>query len=427
MGTYQTLTVETHDRVAVVTFRRADQLNAMNRLMQAEITEAFESLSRDPEVGAIVVTGDGRGFMAGADIKEYAAQTGAEFDAFQAAGTRMYASIEENAKPVIAAVNGFALGGGMELVLCCDIVLANQYAKLGLPEIKLGLVPGGGGTQRSVARLGRNRANMLLLTGAIVPASEFVAAGLVNEIVDVEALLPRAMELARSIAAEPAAAIEGLKRLSAHAMTGDLEEGLAMERRVLGGLYRSEIGQTRIRGIEATFNGQVTDWLNVFGGYTHLDPKIVDGGYTALSVAANGPAKATTVQVVSVNTGKQVPQTAKDTFTLWATVTAAQGLSIGGGAFYSSRVFGGYADNRSASQDAAGVIMVKPATKTLYRYVPEYWRFDARIAYRFDPHWEVALNVQNLTNKAYFNQVYTSHYASIAPGRSAFATLNFKY
>ena len=122
-----------------------------------------------------------------------------------------------------------------------------------------------------------------------------------------------------------------------------------------------------------------------------------------------------------------MPQTAKDTFTLWATVTPAQGLSIGGGAFYSSRVFGGYADNRSASQDAAGVITVKPATKTLYRYVPEYWRFDARIAYRFDPHWEVALNVQNLTNKAYFNQVYTSHYASIAPGRSAFATLNFKY
>jgi enoyl-CoA hydratase/3-hydroxypropionyl-coenzyme A dehydratase len=247
MGTYQTLTIEISGRVAVVTFRRADQLNAMNRQMQGEITEAFEALSADVGVGAIVVTGEGRGFMAGADIKEYAAQTAAEFDTFQAAGTRMYAAIENNRKPVIAAVNGFALGGGMELVLCCDIVIANQYAKLGLPEIKLGLIPGGGGTQRSVAKLGRNRANLLLMTGAIVPASEFVGAGLVNEIVDVERLMPRALELAGMIAAEPAAAIEGLKALTAHAASGDLGEGLAMERNILGGLYRSETGQRRVK------------------------------------------------------------------------------------------------------------------------------------------------------------------------------------
>ena len=247
MSVYQTLTVETADRIAVVTFRRADQLNAMNRQMQREITEAFEALSGDEGVGAIVVTGEGRGFMAGADIKEYAAQTADEFDTFQAAGTRMYAAIENNRKPVIAAVNGFALGGGMELVLCCDIVIANQYAKLGLPEIKLGLIPGGGGTQRSVAKLGRNRANFLLMTGAIVPASEFVNAGLVNEIVDADRLMQRALELAGMIAAEPAAAIEGLKALTAHAVSGDLADGLAMERDILGGLYRGEIGQRRVK------------------------------------------------------------------------------------------------------------------------------------------------------------------------------------
>ncbi|MEI8697196.1 MULTISPECIES: enoyl-CoA hydratase/isomerase family protein [unclassified Mesorhizobium] len=247
MPVYQTLTVEISGRVAVVTFRRADQLNAMNQLMQGEIIDVFEALSGDDGVGAIVVTGEGRGFMAGADIKEYAAQTAAEFDAFQAAGTRMYAAIENNRKPVIAAVNGFALGGGMELVLCCDIVIANQFAKLGLPEIKLGLIPGGGGTQRSVQKLGRNRANLLLMTGAIVPASEFIDAGLVNEVVDVERLMPRALELAEMIAAEPAAAIEGLKALTAHAVSGDLADGLAMERDILGGLYRSEIGQQRVK------------------------------------------------------------------------------------------------------------------------------------------------------------------------------------
>ncbi|MES0098652.1 enoyl-CoA hydratase/isomerase family protein [Mesorhizobium sp. M0019] len=247
MSVYQTLSLEISGRVAVVTFRRADQLNAMNRLMQSEITEVFEALSQDDSVSAIVVTGEGRGFMAGADIKEYAAQTAIEFDAFQAAGTRMYAAVENNRKPVIAAVNGFALGGGMELVLCCDIVIANQFAKLGLPEIKLGLVPGGGGTQRSVQKLGRNRANFLLMTGAIVPASEFVGAGLVNEIVNAERLMPRVLDLAEMIAAEPAAAIEGLKALTAHAVSGDLADGLAMERDVLGGLYRSETGQRRVK------------------------------------------------------------------------------------------------------------------------------------------------------------------------------------
>ncbi|TIT03561.1 MAG: enoyl-CoA hydratase/isomerase family protein [Mesorhizobium sp.] len=231
MSVYRTLTLDISGRVAVVIFRRADQLNAMNRLMQGEIIDVFEALSGDDGVGAIVVTGEGRGFMAGADIKEYAGQTAAEFDAFQAAGARMYAAIENNRKPVIAAVNGFALGGGMELVLCCDIVIANQFAKLGLPEIKLGLIPGGGGTQRSVQKLGRNRAN----------------AGLVNEIVDVERLMPRALELAEMIAAEPAAAIEGLKALTAHAVSGDLADGLAMERNILGGLYRSEIGQRRVK------------------------------------------------------------------------------------------------------------------------------------------------------------------------------------
>jgi enoyl-CoA hydratase/carnithine racemase len=245
---YRTLSVEMRDRVALVTFRRADQLNAMNKAMQAEITSAFMALSNDDAVGAIVVTGEGRGFMAGADIKEYATQTPAEFDAFQAAGTAMYAAIEGNRKPVIAAVNGYALGGGMELVLCTDLVVASEFAKLGLPEIKLGLIPGGGGTQRSVARLGRNRAAMLLFTGAIIPATELVAAGLVNEVVAADRLMPRALELAEMIAAGPPAAVEGLKRLIAAAgRPVDLPGGLALEREILGGLYRSETGQARIK------------------------------------------------------------------------------------------------------------------------------------------------------------------------------------
>ncbi len=244
---FETLDVTVEARVATVTFRRGDQLNAMNKAMQSEITAAFEALSADAGVGAIVVTGEGRGFMAGADIKEYAAQSGPEFDAFQRAGERMYRAIEANTKPVIAAVNGFALGGGFELVLCCDIVLAAPEAKFGLPEIKLGLVPGGGGTQRSVEKLGRNRANHLLMTGAILPAADFVACGLVNDIVPAGELLARAGEMARLIAAEPPEAIEGLKRLTSLAVTGERAAGLAAERDLVCSLYRSEIGQARVQ------------------------------------------------------------------------------------------------------------------------------------------------------------------------------------
>lgn len=251
MAEYETLTVEREGRVAIVTFRRGDQLNAMNKRMQGEITAALRALSEDASVGAIVVTGEGRGFMAGADIKEYAEQTGPEFDAFQRAGADMYAAVEENRKPVIAAVNGFALGGGFELVLCCDIVIASTAAKMGLPEIKLGLVPGGGGTQRSVAKLGRNRANMLLMTGAIVPASDFVAPGLVNEVVAPEELMPRALAVATMIADEPAEAIEGLKRLTAVATKGDLAAGLEEERDLVCALYRTETGQKRVQDFAA--------------------------------------------------------------------------------------------------------------------------------------------------------------------------------
>lgn len=238
-------------RVATVTFDRPDQLNAMNRVMMDEITATFEALSADDGIGAIIVTGAGKAFMAGADIKEYAAQTEAQFDAFQAAGERMYLALEENRKPVIAAVNGYALGGGFEMVLVCDIVLASSYGKFGLPEIKLGLVPGGGGTQRSVQKLGRNRASHMLLTGTIFPAADFVACGFVQEMTTPEALVPRAQEIAAMIAAEPPAAVEALKRLAAMALSPDPGPGMAAERATVTALYRSPEGAARVQAFAA--------------------------------------------------------------------------------------------------------------------------------------------------------------------------------
>ncbi len=189
----------------------------------------------------------------------------------------------------------------------------------------------------------------------------------------------------------------------------------------------SFVGKRRIRGVELGFNGQLAKGWTVFGGYTYLDARITDGGFTALAVAANGARPATTVQVVSVNTGKRFPQTAEHSFTAWTNYDVTPRFTVGGGAFYSSRVFGGYADNRTASQDANGVITVVPATRVIARTVPGYWRFDARLAYKVSDHVDLSVNVQNLTDKTYFNQAYTSHYASIAPGRSAFATLGVRY
>ena len=189
----------------------------------------------------------------------------------------------------------------------------------------------------------------------------------------------------------------------------------------------SFLGKTRIRGIELTVNGTILPGWTVFGGYTYLDPKIIDGGFTALAVAANGAAKATTVQVVSVNTGKQVPQTAKNSFTAWTTYEFGKRFSISGGALYMDEQFGGYADNRAASQSSAGVVTVTPATKVLYRMVPSYWRFDARASYKLTKNIQLSVNAQNLTDKVYFSQVYTNHYAAVATGRTVFGTVEFKF
>jgi catecholate siderophore receptor len=187
------------------------------------------------------------------------------------------------------------------------------------------------------------------------------------------------------------------------------------------------LGSTRIRGVELTASGTVLPGWTVFGGYTFLDAKIVDGGYTALTVAANGAAKATTVQVPSVNTGKDVPQTARNSFTLSTNVELTKRFSLGGGAYYMDKQNGGYADNRTATQTSAGVITVNPATKILTRGIPSYWRFDAQARFKLNDRLELSVNAQNLTDKVYFTQTYTSHYASIAPGRTVFGTVKVAF
>ena len=183
------------------------------------------------------------------------------------------------------------------------------------------------------------------------------------------------------------------------------------------------IGRTRIRGLELTYNGRVAPWLGVFGGYTYLDPVILDGGFTTLTAAAVGTQGAKTINVVSVNTGRQTPQTPRHSVTAYTTLTPTRRFSIGGGLIYTSRVHGGYADNRAATQTAAGVVTVTPATRLLIREVPGYVRFDANASFQLTARVTLSVNAQNLTDKAYFSQAYTSHYATIAAGRTVFGTV----
>jgi len=187
------------------------------------------------------------------------------------------------------------------------------------------------------------------------------------------------------------------------------------------------IGRSRIDGIELSANGTILPGWTVFGGYTLLDTEIRDGGFTILTAPAVGTRAAQTVAVPSVNTGKRLPQTPKHSFTATTNVELFKGFQVGGSAIYQGRLFGGYADNRTATQTAAGAVTVNPATKVLYRSVPDYWRFDARASWAVTPNIELAVNAQNLTNEVYFNQAFTTHYASIAPGRTVFGTLSLRY
>ncbi|WP_277968834.1 TonB-dependent receptor [Sphingomonas echinoides] len=187
------------------------------------------------------------------------------------------------------------------------------------------------------------------------------------------------------------------------------------------------LGKTRIRGVELTASGTILPGWTVFGGYTYLDPKVIDGGNSALTAAANGRAAAQTVYVPSVNTGKQVPQTAQHSFTATTNYELVKGLQIGGSAIYMGRQYGGYADNRTATQTTAGVVTITPATTILSRGIPDYWRFDARASYAVTPNLELSVNAQNLTDKVYFTQTYASHFANIAAGRTVFGTITAKF
>jgi enoyl-CoA hydratase len=225
--------------VALVTLDRPGALNALSFGLLAELAAALGRLDAEPSCRAIVLAGAGtRAFAAGADIKELSGQTPASL-----AGSnsfRPWDDLRRIGLPIIAAVRGFALGGGCELALACDLIVAGEDAQFGQPEIKLGVIPGAGGTQRLTRAIGKARAMELILTGRTISAREAEAAGLVSLIVPAEETLDRALELAGRIAAMPPIAIRAAKAMVNRAFDSTLTEGLADERRTFFDLFSTD-------------------------------------------------------------------------------------------------------------------------------------------------------------------------------------------
>ncbi len=212
-----------------VQINRPEALNALNSKLLRDLEDAVEELGKDEEIRALIITGNGNAFVAGADIKEMMGQTLEESREYTRYGQEVFSKIENLNKPVIAAVNGFALGGGCELALACDIIVASEKAKFGLPEVNLGIHPGFGGTQRLPRLIGRARAKELIFTGNMISAEDAYNIGLANRVVKSENLMSEARTIAKNIAAKGPIAVSQAKQVINKGLEVDLSEGLNME------------------------------------------------------------------------------------------------------------------------------------------------------------------------------------------------------
>jgi len=234
----QTIVVETRGRVGLIRLNRPQALNALNATLKDELLAAAEGFDADPGIGCIVLTGSDKAFAAGADIKEMAGK--AYIDVFDADYAADYERLTRVRKPIIAAVSGFALGGGCEVAMMCDLIIAADTARFGQPEIKLGVIPGMGGTQRLTRAVGKAKAMDLILTGRMMDAAEAERAGLVARVVPAASLMEEAMKVAETIAAMSLPSVLSAKEAVNRAFESPLAEGVRFERRVFHALFATE-------------------------------------------------------------------------------------------------------------------------------------------------------------------------------------------
>ena len=237
---YETLKYEVRDGVAFVTVNRPKAMNALNSQVLDELYCAFYEISKNDEVLAVVLTGEGKAFVAGADIAEMSKLNTVEARDFAHKGHNVMNFIENLNKPVIAAVNGFALGGGCELSMACDIRLASSKAKFGQPEVGLGITPGFGGTQRLSKLVGKGMAKMLILTADTINAEEAYRIGLVEKVVEPEELIPCCEEIAKKIASKAPIAVGMAKTCINKGYHLDMFSGCALEAEAFGGCFGTE-------------------------------------------------------------------------------------------------------------------------------------------------------------------------------------------
>jgi len=222
---YENIIFEKEENIAIITFNRPEAMNALNNQTRAEFRAAIDDVASDDEVKVLILTGSGKAFVAGSDIKEFNATT--PFAAHNI--RRLGEMVEQLEKPVIAAVNGFCLGGGNEIAMGCDIIIASDKAKFGQTEINIGIIPGGGGAQRLQRLIGACRAKELIFTGDIIRAEEADRLGLVNRVVPMDELMPTAREIAAKIATKSAAALKLAKQAINYGMQTNLASGLKYE------------------------------------------------------------------------------------------------------------------------------------------------------------------------------------------------------
>ncbi len=254
---YQNIIVETKGRVGIIRLNRPQQLNALNAALKSELGQAIDELDADPNIGCMLITGNEKAFAAGADIKEMADKTFIEAYLGNFAGTWDRAARAR--KPIVAAVAGFALGGGCELAMQCDVVIAADSAKFGQPEIKLGVIPGIGGTQRLTRAVGKAKAMELILTGRIMDAAEAEKSGLIARVVPAANLMEEAIKVADTIANMSLPSVLAAKEAVNRAFESGLSEGVIFERRIFHSLFATE---DQKEGMRAFIEKRKPEWKN---------------------------------------------------------------------------------------------------------------------------------------------------------------------
>jgi enoyl-CoA hydratase len=256
---YELLTFDVADRIATITVNRPDKLNALNDALMDELRTAIAEARRRRDVGAVLLTGAGRAFVAGADIAELADQRAIEGKARAERGQRVFRRFETSPKPTLAAVNGFALGGGCELAMACHMRIASEAAKFGQPEVKLGIVPGYGGSQRLPRIVGKGRALQLLLTGEMIDAAEAYRIGLVNRVVPAAELISAARALLTTILAQGPLAVAHCIEAVDRGLDMGLDDAIALEASYFGMLSATRDKEEGMRAFlekrPATFTG----------------------------------------------------------------------------------------------------------------------------------------------------------------------------